>query len=468
MVFNSKEFLLYFFPLFLILYGLTPGRLKNVTLLSGSLIFYAFGDPESLVLLMVSVMINYFFGLHLGGGASCETDGGQRKDKRRHRKLEKKRKKLFVLALLFNIGLLVYFKCGMGWTALPLGISFYTFQILSYLIDVYQGVQKKETSFVALATYIVMFPQLLCGPIVDYREVRESLRDREFTAKGIQDGLKCFTMGLASKVLLADRIGLLWQEVQVTGFESISTPLAWLAAIAYSLKLYFDFYGYSLMAVGLGRMLGFELPVNFDNPYMAVSVRDFYRRWHMTLGRWFRRYVYIPLGGNRRGEFRTVCNLLAVWFLTAVWHGSTANFLIWGMLLWLAIVIERQLEALGALRFLNRGFGKVISHCYLLAVIPITWMCFAITDVGQLQIYLGRMFHAVPGLKVSAGDWEKALNNYGWLFGIGIFSCTPGIQKLFRRFKDTLPGIIILALLFWVCVWRMAVEGNNPFMYRHF
>ena len=442
-----------------------------MTLLSGSLIFYAFGDPESLVLLMVSVMINYFFGLHLGG-ASYEADGEKRKDKRRRRKLEiiekKRKRKIFAAALLFNVGLLVYFKCGMGWTTLPLGISFYTFQILSYLIDVYQGVQKRETSFVELATYIVMFPQLLCGPIVDYREVRESLRSREFTIKGIQEGLKCFTMGLAAKVLLADRIGLLWQEVQVTGFESISTPLAWLAAIAYSLKIYFDFYGYSLMAVGLGRMLGFELPINFDNPYMAVSVRDFYRRWHITLGRWFRRYVYIPLGGNRRGEFRTVCNLLAVWLLTAIWHGSTANFLIWGMLLWLMIVIERQLEKLGVFQFRSRGFGGVISHCYLWAVIPITWMCFAITDVGQLQIYLGRMFHAAPGLRISEGDWERALSNYGWLFGIGIFSCTPGMRKLFQRFKDTLPGVIILAVLFWLCVWRLEVEGHNPFMYRLF
>lgn len=465
MVFSSREFLLFFFPLFFIIYSLTPGKLKNVTLLSGSLIFYALGEPESLALLMVSVLLNYFFGLHLGGGMAADSEGEKGREKRRHRRLEKKRKKIFIAAIAFNVGLLVFFKCGFGWAGLPLGISFYTFQIMSYLIDVYRGTEKRETSFVALATYIVMFPQLLSGPIVNYREVRANLYERKFSAAGIQDGLKCFTMGLAAKVLLADRIGLLWQEVQVTGFESISTPLAWMAAIAYSLKIYFDFYGYSLMAVGLGRIFGFELPQNFDTPYMASSVREFYRRWHITLGRWFRQYVYIPLGGNRRGEFRTVCNLLAVWTLTAVWHGGTAHFLIWGMLLWLAIVIERQLDALGMRNFLEKGFGKVISHLYLWAVIPVTWICFAVADVEQLQIYLGRMFHVIPGVRISEGDWVKALSNYAGLFGVGFLACTPWAKKVYQRFKDTLPGVLVLVVLFWLCVWRLEVEGHNPFMY---
>ena len=280
--------------------------------------------------------------------------------------------------------------------------------------------------------------------------------------------MKIFTMGLASKVLLADRIGLLWQEVQVTGFESISTPLAWIAAVAYSMKIYFDFYGYSLMASGLGRMLGFELPQNFRNPYMAASVRDFYRRWHMSLGRWFTKYVYIPLGGNRRGEFRTVCNLLAVWTLTSVWHGSKANFLIWGMLLWLAIVVERQLKAWGAGRWVKKGPARVLSHLYVWAFIPITWVCFDITDIAQLQIYLGRMFHVFPGQVVGVGDWQKALTDYGGLFAAGAIACTPAVGNLFRKLKDTLPGIVLLAALFWLCIWRLQVEGCNPFKYLDF
>lgn len=467
MIYSSIEFLLFFLPLFLVAYGLTPARMRNVTLLSGSLIFYAFGEPRSLLVLMVSVMVNFFFGLRLEPvyGVGKKKRGNKKLHRRR---LERKRRLLFAAAVLFNVGLLGAFKYVLGGRGMPLGISFYTFQSLSYLIDVYRGEQEREVSFGMFATYITMFPQLLSGPLVSYLEVGEALRDRSFGAKEIQEGLKVFTMGLVSKVLLADRIGLLWQEVQVTGFESISTPLAWLAAVAYSLKIYFDFYGYSLMAVGVGRMLGFALPDNFRTPYMAASVREFYRRWHITLGEWFCRYIYIPLGGNRRGEFRTVCNLLAVWFLTAVWHGRTANFLIWGMMLWVFIVIERQLEALGVGRMLERVPGRLFSHLYLWAVIPVTWMCFAITDITQLQIFLGRMFGTLPGVQIAVADWQDALRNYGILFGAGFFACTPLVQRLFKRCKDTLPGIVVLAALFWLCVRNLEQEGLNPFMYLDF
>lgn len=464
MVFSSIEFLLCFLPLFLLLYGVTPYYMKNAVLLTGSLVFYAFGEPDYLWLLVVSVPVNYFLGLHLARGARLKGKG----KKQKKRKLEYKRKILLAAAVAGNIGVLAAFKSGITAGGLPLGISYYTFRILSYLIDVYKGEETKETSFLRLATYIVMFPQLLSGPIASYGEVREALYKREFSAKNIQTGLETFTVGLVFKVLLADRLGLLWREVQVTGFESISTPLAWIAAIAYSMKLYFDFYGYSLMAVGLGRMLGFSLPSNFKNPYMASSVRHFYRRWHITLGRWFSRYVYIPLGGNRKGELRTLFNLLCVWLLTALWHGSTLNFLIWGIMLWGLIVMERQLERLGAAKLLSRGVLKALPHLYLWFVIPISWMCFAITDLSQLGIYLGRMFGVVEGIRVSTGDWEKALMNYGVLFAAGGFACTPALQKLFQKFKDSLPGMLLLIALFWLCVWRLQIEGQNPFMYLNF
>lgn len=456
--------MLLFLPAFLILYRLFPDRMKNAVLLIGSLIFYAFGEPKYLLLLMVSVLVNYMVALHLGQGTRQR--GKNKKQKKS--KYEKRRRWLYIGALIGNIGVLVLFKAGSGDAGLPLGISFYTFQIVSYLIDVYRGEQKRETSFIRLATYITMFPQLISGPIVSYGEVRDSLRECKFTVEGLEDGLKIFTMGLASKVLLADRLRFLWQEVQVTGFESISTPLAWMAAIAYSMKIYFDFYGYSLMAIGLGRILGFELPENFRTPYMACSVRDFYRRWHITLGRWFCRYVYIPLGGNRKGELRTVCNLLAVWALTAIWHGNTANFLIWGMMLWLLIVLERQLSALGAGRIFEKGPMRAFPHLYLWAVIPVTWMCFAIGDVAQLQIYLGRMFGITAGIRVSAGDWMKALQNYWYLLAIGALACTPLLQKWFGKWKDNSFCKLILAALFWLCVWRLQVEGQNPFMYFKF
>ncbi len=469
MIFSSIEFLLCFLPAFLILYGLAPAKMKNVVLLTGSLIFYAIGEPRYLLLLMVSVLVNYVLGLHL-------EQRGKRKDKKKGQKIktqrgsrsERKRRLLLVLAVVGNISVLAVFKGGLGEKGLPLGISFYTFQILSYLIDVYRGDQRREDSFVRLATYVVMFPQLISGPIVSYGEVKERLRRREFSARGIQDGLKVFTMGLAAKVLLADRIGLLWHEVQVTGYESISTPLAWLAAFAFSMKIYFDFYGYSLMAMGLGRILGFELPENFREPYMARSIRDFYRRWHITLGRWFCRYVYIPLGGSRVGELRTVCNLLAVWFLTSIWHGGTANFLIWGMFLWLFIVLERQLDRLGVSRIFQRGIGRAIPHLYLWIVIPVTWVCFAVTDVSQLQVYLERMLGMIQEGRISAGDWIRALQNYGGLFIVGAIACTSWVRKFFAKWKDSPVVSILLVVLFWICVWRLQVEGQNPFMYTNF
>ena len=464
MIFSSIEFLLFFLPVFLMVYRLVPDRMKNAVLLLGSLIFYTYGEPKFLVLLMVSVLVNYFFGLHIGQGARQK--GTDRKQKKR--KYDRRRKCLFVTAVALNVGVLALFKSGIGEVGLPLGISFYTFQILAYLIDVYRGDVGREISFLRFATYIIMFPQLISGPLVSYGEMRDSLYKRKVDAAGLQEGLKVFTVGLAFKVLLADRLGFLWQEVQVTGFESISTPLAWIAAIAYSLKIYFDFYGYSLMAIGLGGMLGFRLPENFREPYMSGTVREFYRRWHITLGNWFCRYVYIPLGGNRRGEFRTVCNLLLVWALTAVWHGSTANFLIWGMLLWLLVVVEKRLTAMGADRLFRKGILRCVPHLYLWIVIPVTWVCFAVTDVSQLQVYLGRMFSLNEGIRISAGDWLKALSNYGYLLAAGTFACTPALKKLFRRWKDSLVAAVILVVIFWVCVWRLQVEGNNPFMYFRF
>lgn len=407
--------------------------------------------------LLGSVLVNYYIGRHL-----------------RVRKCKKWKKKvwLLVLAVVCNAGLLALFKSGLFGGKLPLGMSFYTFQALSYLIDVYRGEVPAEASLTRFATYMAMFPRLASGPIVSYREVSGDLLRRKISAGEVQRGLMLFTAGLAAKVLLADRVGLLWHEVQVIGFESISTPLAWIAAVAYSLMLYFDFYGYSLMAVGLGAMLGFELPENFREPYIALSVRDFYRRWHITLGRWFCRYMYVPLGGSRKGELRTALNLLLVWLLTAFWHGWSVNFLIWGLLLWILIVLERQGARLTRRYTIKReGLRRLLClprHLYLWAVIPVTWMCFAITDLGQLQIYLGRMFNLVPQAAVSRGDWLQALENYGPVLLAGGTACLPFLKKWFRRWKDRLVVKVLLAALFWLCVWRITVEGDNPFMYRMF
>lgn len=275
MVFSSIEFLLYFLPIFILIYMIVPQKLKNVVLVLGSMVFYAYGDLFGLGLLAVSTAVNYLLARMI------------------------RRRSGLVAALAANIGVLILFKYYQGGAMLPIGISFYTFQIVSYLVDVYRGEVAAERNFIDFAAYVMMFPKLVMGPITSYKDLRKQLHRRRCDAECMQDGLKLFILGLGGKVLLADRLALLWNEVQVTGFESISTPLAWIAAVAYSLQLYFDFAGYSVMAMGLGRMLGFKLPENFRQPYMSASVREFYRRWHMSLGNWFCKYVYIPLGGSR-------------------------------------------------------------------------------------------------------------------------------------------------------------------------
>lgn len=453
MIFGSIPFLFYFLPGFLILYGITPAKYRNVTLLIGSLVFYACGELKYFPILGGAIVTNYAVGLHLE--PSGEGDGKAAGDLRR--------KVLFAAAAAGNVGVLVICKRFLGADELPLGISFYTFQGLSYLTSVYRGEFPKESSLLRYAVYIAMFPQILSGPIVSYGEVRKNLEEREFSAAGLQGGLKLFTMGLAAKVLLADRIGLLWRQVQTVGVESISCAYAWVGAIAFSMKLYFDFYGYSLMARGLGQMLGFALPANFKHPYMARSVRDFYRRWHMTLGRWFSHYVYIPLGGSRAGEWRTICNLFLIWMLTSLWHGLSLNFLIWGGLLWLCIVLERQFARAGIV-----PKWRVLSRVWVWFWILVTWMCFAITDTGQLGIYLGRMFGLRAGVNVRVNDWVWALRDFWYLFAAAFLACTPAVAKLYRRGKDTILGSLFLALLFWICVWRITIEGDNPFMYSRF
>lgn len=468
LVFSSLEFLLYFLPIFFILYGLTPERYRNVILLAGSLLFYSFGEPRYLLLLLISIVVNYFIGCFFGAKLKYKNANNAKNRIKYHHYMDW-RKVILILTVTGNIGVLLFFKLYGDGGAIPLGISFYTFQILSYLFDVYREDIPAEHSFIKIAAYVTMFPQLISGPIVNYGEVSTELNKRRMSWQSVQNGMKLFTLGLAAKTLLADRVGLLWHDIQVRGFESISTPLAWMGAIAYSLKIYFDFYGYSLMAVGLGRMLGFTIPENFRLPYMAKSVREFYRRWHITLGRWFRSYVYIPLGGNRRGEMCTVRNLLIVWALTGLWHGGRGNFLIWSVLIWALIVVERQTAAFCEKRKLltNSLFG-MLQHLYLWIVIPVSWMCFAITDVRQLWVYLGRMFGAAAQYTVLHDDWLKALNNYGALMLISIIACTPIIKRIYYRWKDNFIMNAALAVLFWVCVWRIMVEGNNPFLYFKF
>lgn len=466
MVFSSIEFLLGFLPIFLVIYYLTPVKGKNIVLFLGSLFFYAYGEPKYVLLLLISIVLNYF------GGRILAPEG---KIKKPFRQI------CFIGILSLNVGMLALFKWAPEGWALPLGVSFYTFQIISYLADVYRGEIKPETSFIRLGTYVSMFPQLVAGPIVNYGEVSDALKGPRVSIGDLDAGLKTFVWGLTMKVLIADRLSILWNEISTIGYISISTPLAWMGAISYSMQIYFDFYGYSLMAIGLGKMLGFELPVNFNMPYMAKSIREFYRRWHMTLGRWFTKYVYIPLGGSRKGMIRTLGNLFFVWILTSLWHGGSINFLIWGMILCFFIMAEKLTELVISRRAAQKkdsadnskksGNGRLAAagkHLYVLLVIPVTWMCFAISGTDDLLVYLGRMSGLIGGINVNAGVFGEKCGKYGLIMLMGAFLCTPMGEKLFQKGKDRIWGMILLAGLFWLCIWYLMTMGDNPFMYFRF
>jgi alginate O-acetyltransferase complex protein AlgI len=474
-------------------------KARNGLLLGASLVFYAFGDVWNLPILLVSIVINYFVSMQIGKKTSNAIRGGktskqgvakqhvakqhvvkQHGNVSRRRKLllsrdfrplcghlirSEKRPVLFILAfmILINVAVLVLCKALCKDVGIPLGMSFYTFQIISYLVDCYRGECGEKRNFLHYANAIVMFPKLISGPIVRYKDLAGSLESMTFSAEQLQQGLITFIYGLAMKVLLADPIGLIWNEAQVTGFESLSTIMTWLVAGAYSLHLYFDFCGYSIMAMGLGQMMGFTLPKNFHHPYLARSIRAFYRRWHITLGNWFRDYVYIPLGGSKKGEIRTWFSLLVVWTLTGLWHGFTWNFMLWSGILYILIVIERILGKAAFWKQLT-----ILPHVYVLMVIPITWMCFAIQDMADLQIYLGRMFGYVDGINVNTLDWVMALKRYWVVLVAGVVVSTPIVEKLYERLKKHLWGQIIIGLLFWLCLWQIWKQGANVFRYSQF
>lgn len=450
MVFSSFEFLFRFLPVFLVVYYITPKKFKNLILFAGSILFYALGEAEHVLLLLASVVVNYIFARFMYREQDEERGIRQRV--------------FLILALCYDFGFLFFFKYSGLSSELPLGISFYTFQIAAYIIDVYRQKVPAEKGLVNLGTYLTMFPQLIAGPIVNYSEVRAALSNRRVTAGQFEDGLKTLILGLGAKVIIADRIGMLWNSIQMIGFSSISTQLAWMGAIAYSIQLYFDFAGYSLMAMGLGRMLGFEIPINFRHPYISKSVTEFWRRWHITLGRWFREYVYIPLGGNRKGRARTIFNLFIVWSLTALWHGAGYNFLIWGA----SLLFLLGMEKLFLLRFLKKS--RVLCHLYLLTAVPITWVAFAVTDVKQLLIYFTRMFPFLPQTPgtVKQLDYVQYLSDYWPLFALGILFATPVPAVLYKMFKKKWAGSIAVAVILSLSMYYLAISTNNPFLYFNF
>ncbi len=466
MVFSSTIFLCIYLPLVLLGYYICPKRGRNFFLLIVSLAFYAWGEPKYVFLMIFSILINYIFGRLMD----------------KNRKNGKRLKLLLVLSVIIDLGLLGFFKYtdfiinnvnaifGTGFDllniALPIGISFYTFQAMSYTIDVYRDDVKVQKNLIDFGMYITMFPQLIAGPIVRYSDVETQLAERTVTTGDFSDGIMRFVIGLGKKVLLANQIGALWTEIYGLGGMS-SALTAWLGAAAFTFQIYFDFSGYSDMAIGLGKMFGFKFPENFRYPYESVSITDFWRRWHITLSTWFKEYLYIPLGGNRRGLARQALNLLIVWSLTGFWHGAGWNFVMWGLYYFVILFIEK----LFLLKALDK-LPRLLRHLYSLLLIVIGWVIFACDDVSVLLPYLGSMFGANGALGGLDVYW---LITKLALLVICAFASTQLPKKLFasaagamnEKAAFAVKSVLTVALLVLSMAFLIG-DSYNPFLYFRF
>lgn len=466
MVFSSTIFLCVYLPLVLLGYYICPKKGRNLFLLIVSLVFYAWGEPKYVFLMIFSILVNYIFGRLM--------------DKNRGR--QKRMKLLLVLSVVIDLGLLSVFKYtdfiitnvnaifGASFDllniALPIGISFYTFQAMSYTIDVYRDDVRVQKNLIDFGMYITMFPQLIAGPIVRYADVQDQLADRSVTTADFSEGVMRFVVGLGKKVLLANQMGAVWSEIYALGGD-VSALMAWTGAIAYTFQIYFDFSGYSDMAIGLGRMFGFKFPENFRYPYQSVSITDFWRRWHITLSTWFKEYLYIPLGGNRCGLARQALNLLIVWSLTGFWHGAGWNFVMWGLYYFVILFIEK----LFLLKALDK-LPKLFRHVYALLLIVIGWVIFASDDVSVLLPYLGSMFGAngaVGGMDV------YTLLTKAVLIIICCVASTELPKRLFlsatgamnEKAAFTIKSVMTIALLALSMILLIG-DSYNPFLYFRF
>lgn len=455
MVFSSVIFLFRFLPVFFFVYYLVPGRMKNFILLLGSLFFYAWGEPVYVSLMLFSTVSDYIHGRLI--------------DRYRGRIAAKA---FLVSSIVINLLLLGFFKYSNLNLPLPIGISFYTFQTMSYSIDVYRGEAKVQKNILDFGVFVTMFPQLIAGPIVTYREVQESIRERNSDILQISYGVKRFVVGLAKKVLIANNIGILWSEISAMNFATLSVLTAWIGILAYAFQIYFDFSGYSDMAIGLGACLGFKFPENFKYPYISLSITEFWRRWHMTLGGWFREYVYIPLGGNRKGVARQMVNILIVWMLTGIWHGAGFNFLLWG--LWYAVfLILEKLFLLKVFRKLPNFFGLI----YTCVVVLVGWVFFTVESAEGIRGYLEAMF-GMNGVGLFDARGLFLGREYLILFIIAFVAATPLVRHMVvnleysRRTWGTalyrLGEKVILPVLLLLSIAYVVDASYNPFLYFRF
>ncbi|MBR2551124.1 MAG: MBOAT family protein [Clostridiales bacterium] len=472
MVFSSTTFLIIFLPVTMVLYyllGVTITKstaVKNLILLIASLIFYAWGEPVYIILMLISICFNFFVGKDM--------------DQAKQMNRKKKVRTLFISAVIFNIGVLGFFKysnflienianiTGLGIRPLnlplPVGISFYTFQILSYIIDLYNGNIRAQRRFLSFALYVSLFPQLIAGPIVKYKDISDQLMYRKEDLSSFSKGLNRFVFGLSKKLILANTLGSVYSFVQDAGTDNISMLTAWVGIICYTLQIYFDFSGYSDMAIGLGGIFGFSFCENFNYPYIAVSVTDFWRRWHMSLSSWFRDYVYIPLGGNRCKVPRVILNLLIVWMLTGFWHGASWNFLLWGLFYGILLILEKYVLA-GVINKIPKGLRWFIT----MICVMVGWVLFSAPSLGEALNYIGAMFGYAISFVDSFGAFILFTNLV--LIIIAAICATPIYTALSvrlgeKRFSKLM--VVVTPVLFLLCVIFMISETYNPFLYFRF
>lgn len=473
MVFSSIMFLFRFMPFFFLLYFLIPGRGKNVVLFLGSLLFYAWGEPVYVLLMLFSTVVDYVNGRLIG----------------RYRG-RNQAKAFLVSSVMINLFILCFFKYAdflirsvNGLTGLelpllnlplPIGISFYTFQTMSYTIDVYRGRAKVQRNILDFGVYVTMFPQLIAGPIVKYSSVEEALHDRKVDIICISHGLKRFVTGLAKKALLANMIGELWADISAMEYGDLSVFTAWMGVLAFAFQIYFDFSGYSDMAIGLGEILGFHFPENFNYPYIASSVTEFWRRWHISLGSWFREYVYIPLGGSRCGALRRTANIFAVWLLTGLWHGASMNFVMWGLYFGVILMLEKMF----VLRFFE-SLPRAAGRIYTMLLVIVSWVIFALDAPGEIFSYLKIMLGiGAENIFDDAAAYLLA-NNLLFLIILAV-GCTKLPRMAYRRVCEMLSGStgketimilaenVCLAAILIISLAYVEVSTYNPFLYFRF
>ncbi len=469
MVFSSLTFMFVFLPIVLILYYIVPKKFKNLFILISGLIFYAWGEPVYVLIMIVSTLIDYTAGLLI-----------YRFDKSKTIK-----RICLIVSLLMNLGLLGVFKYSgfimqnidiiLGTSLydpnhalpLPIGISFFTFQSMSYTIDMYMGKIKVQKNPISFAAFVTLFPQIVAGPIVRYDDIARELDDRTVNLDCIYEGILKFITGVGKKVLIANNIGMLWTSVKGLEASELSVLTAWLGILAFTLQIYFDFSGYSDMAIGLGKMMGFNFPQNFNYPYQSKSISEFWRRWHITLGAWFKSYVYFPLGGSRKGKGRTVFNLAVVWLLTGIWHGASWNFILWGVLYGLVIIIEKL--------FLGKVLEKIpdfFSWLYTIILVILGWVLFDTADIPTALGYMGAMFGGGGTLIDNTAMYY--LINYGVMFVIGAFACTDIFSRAAEWLKEKMPLLvnystpIAKTAIMVLSTAYLADATYNPFLYFNF